>query len=118
MSVAATDELAFVDRVLESWAMWARDAGMPVCSHSSLRFSNGRDSLPATLQLGDERFARVDRAVAHLHPNARAIIHVHYCRAENESKRKKAERCGMSMRHYQASLQQAQLDVFESLQPD
>lgn len=118
MSVAASEDIAFIDRVLESWAAWARNAGMPVYSHTSLRYSSGRDSLPSVLRLSDEKFARVDRAVAHLHADSRAIIHVHYCRHENESKVKKAERCSMSLRHYKAALAQAQLDVFESLVPD
>jgi hypothetical protein len=118
MTVAASDDIAMIDRVLASWAAWARDAGMPLCSHSSLRYSSGRDSLPSTLRLSDDKFARVDRAVAHLHTDSRAIIHVHYCRHENESKRRKAERCSMSLRHYQSALTQAQLDVLESLQPD
>lgn len=118
MSVAASEDIAFVDRVLESWAAWARNAGLPACSHSSLRYTSGRDSLPAVLRLSDEKFARVDRAVAHLHADSRAIIHVHYCRHESESKVRKAELCGMSLRHYKSALAQAQLDVFESLVPD
>lgn len=118
MSVAASEDIAFMDRVLESWAAWARNNGMPLCSHTSLRYSSGRDSLPAVIKLSDDKFARVDRAVAHLHATSRAIIHVHYCRHESESKCKKAERCGMSLRHYKSTLAQAQLDVFDSLVPD
>lgn len=118
MTIAASEDIAYIDRVLESWASWARDAGMPVCSHTSLRYSSGRDSLPSVLALSDDKFARVDRAVAHLHQSSRAIIHVHYCRHESETKSKKAERCNMSLRHYKSALAQAQLEVFDSLAPD
>lgn len=107
-----------MDRVLESWAAWARDAGLPQCSHTSMRYSSGRDVLPHVLPLSDDKFARVDRAVAQLHMESRAIIHVHYCRHDCESISRKAERCGKSLRHYRAALAQAQLDVFEALVPD
>lgn len=116
--VAASDDIALVDRVLESWAAWARDAGLPSCSHSSMRYSSGRDVMPHVLPLSDEKFARVDRAVAQLHVDSRAIVHVQYCRHESESKSKKAERCGISLRHYKAALLQAQLDVFDAIVPD
>ncbi len=118
MSVAESEDIAFMDRVLESWAAWARNCGVPLCSHSSLRYSSGRDSLPSVLRLSDEKFARVDRAVAHLHRDSKAIIHVHYCRHESETKARKAELCNMSVRHYKSALAQAQADVFDSLVPD
>lgn len=118
MSIAATEELALIDRVLDSWAVWARNSGLPLCSHSSLRYTAGRNHHSEVLPLSDDKFGLVDRAVARLHIDARAIIHVHYCRRENESASKKAEACGVSLRHYRAALTQAQLDVLESLQPD
>lgn len=118
MTVATTDDVAFIDRVLESWAAWARNSGMPICSSSSLAYSSGRDSLLSVLPLSDDNFGRVDQAVARLHVDSRAIVHVHYCRHESESKRRKAELCGLSVRHYDSTLTQAQLDVFEALQPD
>lgn len=83
-----------------------------------MNYALGQRHTSAVMPLADDKLARVDRAVAHLHHDARAIIHVHYCGRESESKSKKAERCGMSVRHYTAALTQAQLDVFESLQPD
>lgn len=118
MNIAATEDVALIDRVLESWADWAKNAGLPLCSHPSLQYASARESHSVVLPLSDDNFARVDRAVAHLHTDSRAIIHVQYCRRENESRGKKAEACGMSLRHYKAALAQAQLEVLEALQPD
>lgn len=117
-AVATSEDVAFTDRLLESWAAWARNAGMPLCSHSSLRYSTGRDSLLSVLKLSDDQFGRVDRAVARLAQDARAIINVHYCRSENEPKRRKAQMCNLTLREYETLLTQAQADVFEALVPD
>lgn len=116
--VATSEDVAFMDRVLESWAAWARNSGMPLCSHSSLRYSTGRDSMLSVLPLSDEQFTRVDRAVAKLGEHYRAIIHVHYCRGDSESKRRKAQLCNMTLHTYEGFLTQAQADVFEALLPD
>lgn len=116
--VAASDDLAFVDRVLESWAAWSRNAGLPLVSHPSARYSTGHDRLRSVLMLTDAEFGKVDRVVAKLDTPAKAIVWLNYCRDEGETKRRKAERAGITVRMYDASLLAAQLEVHTGLRPD
>lgn len=118
-AVAATSEdLGFIDRVLESWSAWARDSGLPHVSHTSARYSTGHESLRSYLMLDDRQFGRVDRAVARLGAGMRAIIQVHYRRDENESKRQKARLCDLTLRAYEGRLAQAQAELHYELRPD
>ena len=115
MSVAASDDIAFVDRVLESWASWARNSGLPRCSSPSIKYSSGRETLPHILAMSDDSFAVVDRAVARLITERRAVLHVHYMRSEFESRQRKAKHCGLTLRQYTNLVRDAQLDVYEQL---
>jgi hypothetical protein len=115
MTVAASEDIAFVDRLLESWAAWARNAGLPRCASPSIKYSSGRDCLPHVLAMSDDSFAVVDRAVAQLSAERKHVVRVHYCREEHESRQRKAMMCGITMRQYNARLRDAQLDVYDSL---
>lgn len=117
-AVAASEDVAFIDRVLESWAAWARTSGMPSCSRPGSQYSTGHDSLPSVLMLSDDQFSAVDRAVARLRNDRSLIIEIQYRRPENEPKRRKATLCGISLREYESLLLAAQLDVLDALQPD
>ena len=117
-TATASEDVAFVDRLLESWAAWSRNAGLPLISHCSARYSTGHDKLRCVLRLDDGKFARVDAVVAKLEKSKRAVIWLHYCRDENESKSRKAAIAGMTTRAYSAALHDAQLDVHDGLRPD
>lgn len=106
----------FVDRLLASWAAWARATSMPTVSRPSLTYSSGRDTHACVLNLPDDDFGKVDSAVAKLTVERRVVVWIHYyCRSEYESKRRKATLCGMSLRAYEALLREAQLDVLATL---
>lgn len=116
MSVIATSEdFAFVDRLLASWASWGRAFGIPRCSQPSIRYSSGRDSMPHTLSLSDDEFSAVDKAVAGLHPDFRAVLLLHYCQHPGATRTRKAAMQGISLRYYNVLLHQAQLDVIQAL---
>jgi DNA-directed RNA polymerase specialized sigma24 family protein len=118
MKVASSDEILFVDRLLAGWASWARRVQMPLVSQPSLTYSSGRDGHAVVLNLPDDEFDKVDKAIARLVPERRTIIVMHYCRSDYESKRRKATMCGMTLREYEAVLRNAQLDVVEQLGDD
>jgi len=115
---ATSDDCAFIDRALEAWAAWARDSCIPRASHTSARYSTGHESLRSYLVLDDAQFGAVDRAVAKLENSSRAIVQVHYCRDESESKRCKARRCNMTLRAYEALVGRVQAEVHYALRPD
>lgn len=117
-AAATSDELAFIDRLLDSWAMWAHSDSHGRYSKPSLRYSTGIDVMPSVLNLSDEQFGRIDHAVAQLPPQPRNVIAVHYFRTLSESKKRKAAILGMSLGRYERLLHHAQLDVLNQLVPD
>lgn len=113
MTVATSEDIAFIDRILESWAAWARQDGCPRCSHP-ISYASAR-SVSHVLRLGDESFSVVDSAVAKLTLERRNVIKIHYCRPEHETRGRKAQVCGISITGYNRLVRNAQLDVYEAL---
>jgi len=119
MTEAATsDELAFVDRLLDSWATWAHSDSHGRYAKPSAAYSTGPEALPCVLPLSDQQFEQVDHAVARLPVHLKNLIAVNYFRALTETRKRKAMLLGMSVGRYTRYLQQAQAEVLAQLPGD
>lgn len=117
------EEVFFVDRLLEGWAWYARNTGLPrlttKCSLGSLQKADDQGEASAArarvLELTDGQFLLIDQTVASLPKALRRIVWGEYWHPA--PLKVKARRASLTVLEYRQRLNAARWAVYVSLQP-
>jgi hypothetical protein len=118
-------EVVYVDRLLEAWAWCGRNTTLPrLTTHCSLAHVIQSKPEPGSvvaararvLDLDDERFAQIDRAVCRLPAALKRVVMVEYWKPGPQ--RAKAKQLGIPREDYRGRLAAAQWAIYILLLPE
>lgn len=118
------DEVVFTDKLLEAWMWDSRNTGLPpqgtACTLARYARSDDPEAAPPesvrVLDLTDQQFVRIDRAVSKLPKALSRMVWVEY--TSPAPMRSKATRMRLSYADYRGRLLAARWAVYAALQPD
>jgi hypothetical protein len=114
-----TPQTAFAHRLCQAWAAWSYGCGKLGCTSYGRLFGLPQlaEDVKGVLLLSEDQLLTVDRAIAHLHIAARAMIDVHYRSSDSEPMYVRYKRLGVSRTEYRERRQSALAMLYQELMP-
>lgn len=115
--VVDSDDTRYMDRAIEAWCWWQHGVGPqePVSMGKLLRISDGDSESVHLLELTDDQFTLVDKAIARLDAYGRRLIEIEY--NWGGSKRQKATHLGLTRDEYNARVASMLAGIYFDLMP-